>query len=172
MESDRRDEQSESSSIGSIALALLFAATVIAIAVAFVLAGGQHAKSEELTPEREPASYARHTGPSWANRLTREAVFASPGPKPPGRWCGWKARQLVGRDPGPDYNLAAKWRDWGSPSGPVAGAIAYNGYHVCRVVSVEGNTIQCHGGNQCGKRGARTECVAPFPVGAYRYRVG
>lgn len=98
--------------------------------------------------------------------------FASPGPMPRGRWCGWKARQLASSDPGPAFNKASKWAHFGRASGPVAGAFAYNNRHVCKVVSIDGATIQCHGGNQCGRRGARTECVSTFPTSRYRYRVG
>src|SRR5437764_958238 len=31
----------------------------------------------------------------------------------PSAWCGWFARRLVGRDPGPEYNLARNWSHWG-----------------------------------------------------------
>jgi hypothetical protein len=37
----------------------------------------------------------------------------------PSAWCSWEMRQLVGRDPGPSYNLARNWSHWGSAaSGP------------------------------------------------------
>ena len=33
----------------------------------------------------------------------------------PRAWCGWQMRQLVGIDPGPQFNLARNWTRWGTP---------------------------------------------------------
>jgi hypothetical protein len=32
----------------------------------------------------------------------------------PGAWCGWYMRSQVGSDPGPNYNLARSWAQYGS----------------------------------------------------------
>ena len=57
----------------------------------------------------------------------------------PAAWCGWEMRQLVGRDPGPFYNLARNWSHWGSAaSGPAPGVIGVMPHHVFKVVQVLG----------------------------------
>ena len=35
----------------------------------------------------------------------------------PAAWCGWEMRQLVGSDPGREYNLARNWAHWGHAAG-------------------------------------------------------
>jgi hypothetical protein len=54
----------------------------------------------------------------------------------PSAWCGWFARfNFLGRDPGPDYNLAANWRRIGTrDGGPRDGDIAVWGHHVGKIV--------------------------------------
>jgi hypothetical protein len=57
----------------------------------------------------------------------------------PHAWCGWEMRRLVGKDPGPSYNLARNWAHWGSPaSGPAPGVIGVMPHHVFKVVQVLG----------------------------------
>jgi len=48
----------------------------------------------------------------------------------PRAWCGWYARSLVGRDPGPAFNLARNWARWGRPSGPGVGVMVVWSHHV------------------------------------------
>lgn len=48
----------------------------------------------------------------------------------PGAWCGWYARSLVGRDPGPEYNLARNWAHWGHASSPSVGVMVVWPHHV------------------------------------------
>jgi hypothetical protein len=48
-------------------------------------------------------------------------------------------RQLVGSDPGPEYNLARNWTHWGhATSGPAPGVIGVMAHHVFKVISVVG----------------------------------
>jgi hypothetical protein len=55
----------------------------------------------------------------------------------PAAWCGWEMRQLVGGNPGPEYNLARNWAHWGRPaSGPAPGVIGVMPHHVFKVVQV------------------------------------
>jgi|GraSoiStandDraft_5_1057265.scaffolds.fasta_scaffold104275_2 hypothetical protein len=57
----------------------------------------------------------------------------------PSAWCGWEMRQLVGGNPGPEYNLARNWAHWGRPaSGPAPGVIGVMPHHVFKVVQVLG----------------------------------
>jgi hypothetical protein len=67
----------------------------------------------------------------------------------PSAWCGWEMRQLVGGNPGPEYNLARNWAHWGRPaSGPAPGVIGVMAHHVFKVVQVMGNgTVLAISGN-------------------------
>jgi hypothetical protein len=48
-------------------------------------------------------------------------------------------RQLVGSDPGPEYNLARNWAHWGhAASGPAPGVVGVMAHHVFKVISVVG----------------------------------
>jgi hypothetical protein len=58
----------------------------------------------------------------------------------PAAWCGWEMRQLVGGNPGPEYNLARNWAHWGRPaSGPAPGVIGVMPHHVFKVIQVLGH---------------------------------
>jgi hypothetical protein len=88
----------------------------------------------------------------------KPAYAGGPGGRPRA-WCGWWARQQVGADPGPSFNLVASWRKWGSSSGPVPGAVAIwrGARHVGKVVSVEGGEVCTTSGNS-GRGGVNTRC--------------
>lgn len=53
------------------------------------------------------------------------------GPRP-SQWCGWYMRTRHGG--GPEYNVAANWRHYGSPSSPQVGAIVVWPHHVGEIV--------------------------------------
>jgi hypothetical protein len=67
----------------------------------------------------------------------------------PSAWCGWEMRQLVGGNPGPEYNLARNWAHWGrAASGPAPGVIGVMPHHVFKVVQVLGHgTVLAISGN-------------------------
>jgi hypothetical protein len=46
----------------------------------------------------------------------------------PRAWCGWWMRTQLGG--GPEYNLAANWRNYGRSSGPQVGAVVVWPHHV------------------------------------------
>jgi hypothetical protein len=57
----------------------------------------------------------------------------------PARWCGWWMRHEVGRDPGPQFNLARSWASYGSAApGPAPGVIGVTPHHVFKVIAVLG----------------------------------
>lgn len=58
------------------------------------------------------------------------------GPRP-GAWCGWYMRSRHGG--GPEFNLAANWRKWGSPGSPQIGAIVVWDHHVGEIVGKADN---------------------------------
>jgi len=48
-------------------------------------------------------------------------------------------RHEVGRDPGPEYNLARNWAHYGTPAaGPAPGVIGVMPHHVFKVIAVDG----------------------------------
>jgi hypothetical protein len=60
----------------------------------------------------------------------------------PSAWCGWEMRQLVGGDPGPQFNLARNWTHWGQAGPPGVGAVVVWSHHVGKIVGQEdGNWI-------------------------------
>jgi hypothetical protein len=67
----------------------------------------------------------------------------------PSAWCGWEMRQLVGGNPGPEFNLARNWAHWGRPaSGPAPGVVGVMAHHVFKVVQVLGRgTVLAISGN-------------------------
>ena len=68
------------------------------------------------------------------------------GPRP-AAWCGWEMRQLVGGEPGPEYNLARNWAHWGH-SGPAGiGAVVVWSHHVGKIVGQEDGEWLIESGN-------------------------
>jgi hypothetical protein len=65
----------------------------------------------------------------------------------PAAWCGWEMRQLVGGDPGPEYNLARNWAHWGRPGPAGVGAVVVWSHHVGKIVGQEGGEWLIESGN-------------------------
>jgi hypothetical protein len=71
---------------------------------------------------------------------TRPTGFYSGGLGPkPRAWCGWYARQLVGRDPGPAFNLARNWAHWGHAASPGPGVMVVWPHHVGMITGRSSN---------------------------------
>ena len=66
----------------------------------------------------------------------------------PAAWCGWYMRGQVGGDPGPSYNLARSWANYGSDAGgPHVGAIVVWRHHVGKIVGQENGEWIVQSGN-------------------------
>lgn len=66
----------------------------------------------------------------------------------PAAWCGWYMRQLVGSDPGPQYNLARAWAHYGTNAGgPSVGTIVVWSHHVGKIVGRENGQWIVQSGN-------------------------
>jgi hypothetical protein len=86
--------------------------------------------------------------PTWG-------AFASSTPAPysgglggrPSAWCGWEMRQLVGADPGPQYNLARNWSHWGHAGPAGVGAVVVWAHHVGKIVGEDGGQWLIESGN-------------------------
>jgi hypothetical protein len=66
--------------------------------------------------------------------------YASAGGSVGGRpraWCGWWMRTQLGG--GPEYNLAANWRNYGHASGPRVGAVVVWPHHVGMITGRSAN---------------------------------
>ncbi len=65
----------------------------------------------------------------------------------PSAWCGWEMRQLVGGDPGPQFNLARNWAHWGRAGAPGVGAVVVWPHHVGKIVGQEDGKWVIKSGN-------------------------
>ncbi len=82
---------------------------------------------------------------SLVSRIRRDA-----GTNPIGwahRWCGRYLRSVVSNDPGPAFNVAAKWRSYGSATTAQVGAIGVMWGHVGVIAAIEGNRVLLVSGN-------------------------
>jgi hypothetical protein len=86
----------------------------------------------------------------------------------PAAWCGWEMRQLVGGDPGPEYNLARNWANWGH-SGPAGvGAVVVWPHHVGKIVGQQDGEWIIESGND-----GHAVRIRPLPIaGAIAIRWG
>jgi hypothetical protein len=116
-------------------------------------AGGSWNGAEEATYTRgrRPRPAQQFAGSSWngAEATTYQAAPAYQGGLGgrPSAWCGWEMRQLVGGDPGPEYNLARNWSHWGH-SGPVGvGAVVVWAHHVGKIVGGQDGNWVVESGN-------------------------
>jgi len=86
----------------------------------------------------------------------------------PAAWCGWQMRQLVGSDPGPQYNLARNWVHWGHAGPAGIGAVVVWPHHVGRIVGQENGVWIIESGNDGNRLRARARSI----VGAIAIRWG
>lgn len=86
----------------------------------------------------------------------------------PAAWCGWQMRQLVGSDPGPQYNLARNWVHWGHAGPPGVGAVVVWAHHVGKIVGQENGQWLIQSGNDGNQLRTRPRSI----VGAIAIRWG
>lgn len=82
---------------------------------------------EDERPARRRQTASRRSSDDGDSTPSSSGV----GPRP-GAWCGWYMRTRHGG--GPEFNLAANWRKWGSPGSPQIGAIVVWNHHVGEIV--------------------------------------
>jgi len=115
-----------------------------------------------------------HAEAGWrdvARYETRPAAFHSAGLGPrPRAWCGWYARQLVGQDPGPSFNLARNWARWGHATSPGPGVMVVWPHHVGMITgrSPNGEWIVKSGNDGHGAAHERPRSIS----GAIAFRAG
>ena len=81
---------------------------------------------------------------AWSTQSAYRGGYG--GGRPPA-WCGWQMRQLVGSDPGPQFNLARNWARWGHPGPAGIGAVVVWPHHVGKIVGREGGQWVIQSGN-------------------------
>jgi hypothetical protein len=88
----------------------------------------------------------------------------------PRAWCGWYARSLVGSDPGPQYNLARNWANWGRSASPAVGVMVVWPHHVGMITgrAPDGQWIVKSGNDGGGAAHERPRSIA----GAIAFRAG
>ncbi len=91
-------------------------------------------------------TYQSGYGGSPGTSSTQSAYHGGYGGRPRA-WCGWEMRQLVGGDPGPQFNLARNWARWGRPGPPGIGAVVVWPDHVGKIVGREGGQWVIQSGN-------------------------
>jgi hypothetical protein len=113
---------------------------------------------ESRTVTRSEASYQ----PS--RREPANSDTGGLGPRP-AQWCGWYMRSLLGG--GPEYNLAANWRNYGNATSPQVGAVVVWAHHV-GIITGRGSDGQwiVKSGNYSGRvhEGARSVAGATFRI--------
>jgi hypothetical protein len=133
-----------------------------------------------LNPRRAGARFSARRAGAWSDASQASAQFNAPqagarfnalqagyGGRPRA-WCGWEMRQLVGNDPGPEFNLARNWAHWGRPGPAGVGAVVVWAHHVGKIVGEEDGRWIIQSGND-GNR-VRTR---PLPIsGAIAIRWG
>jgi hypothetical protein len=147
----------------SIKIAIILSATILVMGPAHATKQ-RHVRQAPVAEQNTQAAFPffnPFTSPFMsADGNASKPVYAGSAGGRPHAWCGWWARQQVGQDPGPEFNLVASWRKWGSQTGPVPGAIAIwrGARHVGKVVSVESSGVCTTSGNSGGATGVGTRC--------------
>lgn len=103
--------------------------------------------SQTGTANATNASHHRHSHHISGSYSGHSAAFSDGRPS---AWCGWFLRKQVPSDPGPQYNLARQWLNYGTKaSGPLPGVIAVWPHHVAMIVGYDNNRHQwiTHEGN-------------------------
>jgi hypothetical protein len=96
---------------------------------------------------------------SWNDNHSRSIRTSGLGRRP-AAWCGWQMRQLVGSDPGPDYNLARNWSHWGHAGAVGVGAVVVWRHHVGKIVGREDGQWIVQSGNDGHRLRTRPRSLA------------
>jgi hypothetical protein len=130
-----------------------------ALAAVCLFAHSAQAQAYEHEHSARSHRYYRHASPAEVRDETQQTFgwkfFAQPQPAAtashvggrPSRWCGWEMRQLVGSDPGTEYNLARNWARWGAAGPAGVGAVVVWPHHVGKIVGQENGQWLIESGN-------------------------
>jgi len=138
--------------------------TTLTAAIAAAVMIVQSAQARELRHRHEISFPAGHlttlSGGTarYFDSVTQTSAYDLSGAHPtlsgyggrPAAWCGWAMRQLVGSDPGPQFNLARNWARWGHAGPPGIGAVVVWPHHVGKIVGQENGKWIVQSGNDGG----------------------
>jgi hypothetical protein len=145
--------------LSKMKLTTLMTALAVTLAYAHAAQAGQHRYRHSIeTDALWAGSHGAPSGASWGASSEPGMSGATPGGRPRA-WCGWQMRQLVGGDPGPQFNLARNWTRWGHPGPAGIGAIVVWPHHVGKIVGQEGGSWLIESGND----GNRVR-IRPLPI--------
>jgi hypothetical protein len=146
---------------------MLVIAAVVVVVTTPAHAMKRRVVSSDKQTQTQQASFSFFSSATFSQ--TNKPVYAGGLGGKPRLWCGWWMRQQVGSDPGPQFNLVASWHRYGSPSGPIPGAVAIwrNDHHVGKVVSVNGSEVCTISGNS-GPGGVNQRCEPLNHFAAFR----
>ena len=88
-----------------------------------------------------------YQGGSYQSAFYQADTYHGGAGRRPAAWCGWEMRQLVGGDPGPQFNLARNWSHWGHAGPAGVGAVVVWSHHVGKIVGEEGGQWLVESGN-------------------------
>jgi hypothetical protein len=150
----------------------------VAVAAMLVLVQSAQAREHHRQHRHHVAHLAQHYLPQQRDGYAAPDRFAESGQGYPGQeyagagayrghlggrpsaWCGWQMRQLVGGDPGSEFNLARNWAHWGH-AGPVGvGAVVVWPHHVGKIVGEEAGEWVVESGNDGHRLRTRPRSLA------------
>jgi hypothetical protein len=108
--------------------------------------GVYHDASRDVFAGRHSARRYFDSAPdafAWSARSSYQGGYGGR----PRAWCGWQMRQLVGGDPGPQFNLASNWARWGHAGPAGIGAVVVWPHHVGKIVGQENGEWIVQSGN-------------------------
>lgn len=145
---------------------------IIAAAAAIAMVAGTSTAEARRHRQSDEASYSNSYSRSSTRSSSRRghvryarshdedtgSRHSGVGPRP-AAWCGWWMRTQRGG--GPEFNLAANWKRYGSPSGPQVGAVVVWPHHVGEIVgrAADGRWL-VRSGNDSGRVQTRARSVA------------
>jgi len=121
--------------------------------------GAYHEASGHVFARRYSAGAYRDAAAEAFGWTTESAHQGGYGARPRA-WCGWQMRQLVGSDPGPEFNLARNWARWGHAGPAGIGAVVVWAHHVGKIVGQEGDTWIIQSGNDGNRLRTRPLSIA------------
>jgi hypothetical protein len=99
-------------------------------------------------------------GSQWQNTSPWQSASRAGYGGRPRAWCGWEMRQLVGGDPGPEYNLARNWAHWGHAGPAGIGAVVVWPHHVGKIVGQQNGEWVIESGNDGHALRTRARSIA------------
>ena len=119
-----------------------------------------YARRDSAPPRYFDTASSQQSGYGWSADTTQLGGLSGGIGRRPAAWCGWAMRQLVGGDPGPEYNLARNWAHWGHAGPAGIGAVVVWAHHVGKIVGQENGQWIVQSGNDGNRMRTRPMSIA------------